>query len=265
VSLASLPYLASTYGAFLAADHVVIERVTIPIKDLPDPLVGLKIVQLSDIHVGIFMPEHRVREYAGIVNRLEPDLVLLTGDYVSSSDANAAPFVRAASHLRAKHGVFGCVGNHDLFTLSVPLLTSGFSKYGMKLLHNEQVWLNINGTRLNLIGVEFLNRAASRFDQAIRGLALDGPSILLSHHPNTFPQAASRAIDLTLSGHTHGGQMKVELLGLDLSPARLITPYAAGLFEIGDSKLYVNRGLGTTGPPIRFSAPPEITLITLTR
>jgi len=265
VSVAVLPYVASAYGAIQAADRFVIERVDIPLSNLPDALVGLRIIHLTDIHVGPFMTEERWREYVRVVNRLEPDLIVLTGDYVASSSQSAIPFVRGAAELRARYGVFGSIGNHDLFTEAVPLLIEGFARHGMKILLNEQVWLRIEGARLNLMGIDYVGHSGQGFAKAVRGLRVEGPSLLLSHQPNVFPQAAARSIDLTLSGHTHGGQMVADLAGWQLSPARLITPYVAGLFEQQGAKLYVSRGLGTTGPPIRLNAPPEITVIRLVR
>ncbi|HXF06762.1 MAG TPA: metallophosphoesterase [Blastocatellia bacterium] len=265
VSIATLPYIASAYGAIQAADQFVIERVDIPLPNLPDALVGLTIVHLTDIHVGPFMSEERWREYVRVVNRLEPDLIVLTGDYVASSARSAIPFVRGAAELRARYGVFGSLGNHDRFTEAVPLLVEGFARHGMKILYNEQVWVRTPGGRINLIGIDYIGQSGRGFARALRGLRLEGPSILLSHQPNVFPQAAGRAIDLTLAGHTHGGQMVADLAGIRLSPARLITPYVAGLYEHGGAKLYVSRGLGTTGPPVRLNAPPEITLIRLVR
>lgn len=265
VSIAALPYIASAYGAIQAADQFVIERVDIPLPNLPDALVGLTIVHLTDIHVGPFMSEERWREYVRVVNRLEPDLIVLTGDYVASSSRSAIPFVRGAAELRARYGVFGSLGNHDRFTEAVPLLVEGFARHGMKILYNEQVWVRTEGGRINLIGIDYIGQSGRGFARALRGLHLEGPSVLLSHQPNVFPQAAERAIDLTLAGHTHGGQMVADLAGIRLSPARVITPYVAGLYERGGAKLYVSRGLGTTGPPVRLNAPPEITLIRLIR
>jgi predicted MPP superfamily phosphohydrolase len=263
VGLATLPFAASTYGVFVASQEFKIERIRLALPRLPEGLNGLTLVQLSDIHVGLFMNQHRLEEYVKIVNQLEPDLALITGDFVSVSNKYVLPTVKALSQLRSRFGVFGSIGNHELYTDAVPLLIEGFARNNMKILFNENAYVHTNGAKLNLVGIEYVSQSVRIFDSAIAGIPLDGPTILLSHQPNVFPKAAERGIDLTLSGHTHGGQIKFEFLGMDVSPARLITPYPEGLFELGESKLYVNRGLGTTGPPVRINAVPEITHITV--
>ncbi|HEY9233289.1 MAG TPA: metallophosphoesterase, partial [Blastocatellia bacterium] len=118
---------------------------------------------------------------------------------------------------------------------------------------------------LNIIGVDYISNSGRdrTLDQALRGISLKGTTVLLLHAPYTFPQVATKGIHLTLSGHTHGGQIALTLGDMILTPARLSTVFLAGLYKIGESHLYVNRGLGTTGPPIRLGAPPEITHITL--
>ncbi|MBI3950119.1 MAG: metallophosphoesterase [Acidobacteria bacterium] len=261
--LATLPFGVSTYGAYVASQEFALERVNVALPPWPDPLRGLKIVQLTDIHVGVFMSQERLEEYVKIVNRLEPDIVVITGDFVSSSNRYVAPAVKALSRLRPRLGVFGTIGNHEHYTKSVSPLIDGFARNNMRVLLNENVFLNVNGARLNLIGIDYLNGNAAGFEEAMRGMPLEGPTILLSHQPNVLPKAAQQGIDLTLSGHTHGGQINLNLLGIEAAPARLITPYVAGLYEEDQSKLYVSRGLGTTGPPVRINAPPEITLLTL--
>jgi len=242
----------------------VLERVTIPIRELPPQLDGLTIVQMSDIHAGVFMTESQMSDYVAMANDLKPDIVALTGDFVASSSREVAPFMRAISKLTGRIGVFGCLGNHDMFSQSERLLERGFDDAGFKLLRNENHYIDVNGAKLNVIGLDFfLGRGG--VEEALRLIARDGTTLLLLHGPQGFPDAARMGIDLTLSGHTHGGQIALKLGDLLITPARLATMFLAGLYKIGDSHLYVNRGLGTTGPPIRINAPPEITHITLQR
>jgi predicted MPP superfamily phosphohydrolase len=118
---------------------------------------------------------------------------------------------------------------------------------------------------LNLLGIDFLPQSDARLDGVLSGLPLDGPSILLSHQPNVLPHATTKNIDLVLSGHLHGGQVKVELLGYDIAPSKIVSPYICGLYRHEQSQMYLSRGLGTTGVPIRLNARPEITEITLVR
>jgi predicted MPP superfamily phosphohydrolase len=264
LAAASMPFAMSAYGALAARSRKVVERVIIPIKGLPEPLDGFTIVQMSDIHAGFFMKESAMREYVEIANALEPDIVALTGDFVATHQSEAAPFMRAMAGLRARRGVFGCLGNHDMFTGSEEEFERQFAAAGFKLLRSANQLIDVNGATLNIIGVDYINGSHDlALDRALRGVGLEGTTILLLHAPYTFPQAAAKGIHLTLSGHTHGGQIALTLGDLILTPARLSTVFLAGLFKIGESHLYVNRGLGTTGPPIRLGAPPEITHLTL--
>ncbi|HKP12378.1 MAG TPA: metallophosphoesterase, partial [Blastocatellia bacterium] len=262
LAAASMPFAMSAYGAVAARSRKVVERVVIPIKGLPPPLDGFTIVQMSDIHAGFFMKESAMRDYVEIANALEPDVVALTGDFVATDDAQVAPFMRAMTGLRARRGVYGCLGNHDMFTGAEDEVERQFRAAGFKLLRGANEVIDVNGAALNIIGVDFIDSGGS-LDNELRGIRLDGTTVLLLHAPYTFPQAAAKGIHLTLSGHTHGGQIALTLGDVILTPARLSTVFLAGLYKIGESHLYVNRGLGTTGPPIRIGAPPEITHLTL--
>lgn len=265
LAAASMPFAISAYGAIAARSRKVIEKATIYIKGLPPQLDGLTIVQMSDIHAGFFMKESQMREYADVANSLSPDLIALTGDFVATKREQVEPFIKALSGLRARFGVYGCLGNHDIFADAEEDLERGFDGAGFKLLRSRNEVIDFDGAKLNIIGVDYIGMDPNitSLNDALRGINLEGTTILLLHAPQHFPQAAKAGIHLTLSGHTHGGQIALNLGDLIITPARLSTIFLAGLFKIGDSHLYVNRGLGTTGPPIRIGAPPEITHITL--
>jgi len=214
----------------------------------------------------MFMRASQMTQYAAIANSLKPDIVALTGDFVATHNDQVEPFMNAMSMLEAKYGVFGCLGNHDMFTHSENAIAQRFESSGFKLLRNQNEIVDVDGAKLNIVGVDYLfgSRSSSNMlERVLRDLSLEGTTILLQHAPQLFPQAAKMGIDLTLSGHTHGGQIALTFGDIIIAPARLSTMFLAGLFKIGDSHLYVNRGLGTTGPPIRINAPPEITHITL--
>jgi predicted MPP superfamily phosphohydrolase len=262
---AAMPFAASFYGAVAARFGKMVERVTVPVRDLPPQLDGLTIIQMSDIHVGLFMSESRVREFVEIANNLSPDIVALTGDFLASRREQVAPFMNAISGLEAKYGVFGCLGNHDEYAHSERLLAKEFDRAGFKMLRNENRLIDVAGAKLNIIGVDFIGKSGNgeKLKTALDGIPLEGTTLLLCHSPYPFDQAARMGIDLMLSGHTHGGQIVLALGDYLLTPARLATVFLSGLFRIDGSHLYVNRGLGTTGPPIRIGAPPEITHITL--
>jgi predicted MPP superfamily phosphohydrolase len=265
LAAASMPFAIPAYGAVAARSRKVVERVIVPIEGLAPQLDGLTIAQMSDIHAGMFMRGSQVREYVEIANSLNPDVIALTGDFVATKSSQAVPFIEAISALKAKYGVYGILGNHDLFANAGELIEDGFALLGFKLLRGANEVIDVGGAKLNIIGVDYIgfNSRIRSVDDALRGIPMDGTTVLLLHSPQLFPQAARAGIHLTLSGHTHGGQISLSFGDLVLTPARLSTMFIAGLFKIGNSHLYVNRGLGTTGPPIRLGAPPEITHITL--
>ncbi|MBX7223021.1 MAG: metallophosphoesterase [Blastocatellia bacterium] len=268
-TLVCSPLVVSAYGAYVARESYRLERVRLALPNLPPDIRGTRIVQLTDVHAGVFMDYDRMMKFVNVANALEPDLLVLTGDYIPYSSRFIPLFFSAFQHLRAKHGVFATIGNHDLFTGAVEMLNEGFRANEMKLLVNEQATVRIRGSKLNLMGVTYIpqftreNLLNLTLDEAMKGMVIRDVPILLSHQPNVFPQAAARQIPLTLSGHTHGGQVKFEFLGEHIAPTRLTTDYPSGLYEIGAAKLYVSRGLGTSGPPMRIGALPEITEITL--
>jgi predicted MPP superfamily phosphohydrolase len=241
----------------------------IPVKNLPPSFDGFSIGFISDIHSGIFMDEERMRSYAEAVNSLGADMIVVTGDFVNSSLDEVYPFRDAFSILSAEHGVFGVLGNHDFFTRRVDDVVREVEKGGISVLRNRSLTLRKNDDRLHLAGVDDTGNdrtASGYFDSVAAGHADPGVRILLCHRPYFFPQAASRGFDLILAGHTHGGQVVLGEFGKDvLAPARLVSPYVAGLYREGSAKMYVSRGIGTVGVPFRFNCPPEITKIILER
>lgn len=271
----SLPFVAATYGFAAGRLKFRVERVEVPIANLPKALDGMKVVQLSDIHVGEFMPQDQVRRAVEIANGLNADLAVITGDFISGRYDPLEDCIAELSKLRAPLGRWGCNGNHEIYADAEDAAQELFMRYGMKLLRQENVELQWQGAAFNLIGVDYQRDSMTR---GPHGAMLSGvehlvrrdvPNILLSHNPNSFHRAAELGIELSLAGHTHGGQVKVEIVDHSISPARLITDFVAGLYRLpmnGNGKqaaLYVNRGLGTFGVPVRLGVPPEITLLTL--
>src|SRR5262249_25480503 len=162
----------------------VVERIIIPIKGLPEPLDGFTIVQLSDVHAGFFMKEATMREYVEIANQLEPDIVALTGDFVATDQSQVEPFMRAMAGLQARRGVYGCLGNHDMFSDSEEELERQFLANGFKLLRSKNELIDVNGATLNIIGVDYIGGGRGlTLEQALRGIRLDGTTVLLLHAP----------------------------------------------------------------------------------
>jgi predicted MPP superfamily phosphohydrolase len=206
-----------------------------------------------------------------------------TGDLLTGHGDPLAACVAELSRLRAPLGVWGCNGNHEIYTHTQEEAAQLFRGYGMTMLRQQSEQLAWRGAKFNLIGVDYQRQRWFSGEgppmlRDVEDLARqDMPNILLSHNPNAFPRASELGIELMLAGHTHGGQVQVEILDHRISPARFITPYIAGLYRrplSGDAAslfrkrnaaLYVSRGLGTIGTPLRLGVPPEITLLTLRR
>jgi uncharacterized protein len=227
------------------------------IDALPDALDGYRIGQISDIHCGSYVPAERVARGVERLNATRPDLIAVTGDLISTGDHHVEAVARVLGGLRARDGVFACMGNHDYFTGAD--VAAALERNGITVLRNR-------GQLVGEIFVAGADDTWSRRDD-VRAALAERPAgrfaLLLAHDPNLFPQAVSQGVDLTLSGHTHGGQLAVPYLTRWFSLARVVTAFAAGLYRIGNSLLYVNVGAGTTGPPVRLGARAELTLLVL--
>jgi predicted MPP superfamily phosphohydrolase len=286
-----LPFACGGYGFFVGRREYKVREITLPVSGWPQALHDFRIVQLSDIHAGSYMSVSEVRRIVGMANELAADLAVVTGDFLTGAGDPLEGCIREVSRLQAPLGVWGCNGNHEIYADAEAAAAKLFSRYGMDLLRQESVELVRHGQRFNLIGVDY-QRPRDIDDHPLAMLEgveplvrRDVPNILLSHNPNAFPRAAELGIELTLAGHTHGGQVKIEILDRSVSPARFLTPYIAGLFKrpLGASEkvedaqawsatpsgpaslLYVNSGLGTIFAPVRLGVPPEISLFTLRR
>jgi hypothetical protein len=222
------------------------------------------VVQLTDIHAGIFMNRRQIRYYVDQVIELQPDLFVLTGDYISNSLSFLPGCVEEMARVRARYGTFATLGNHEHWYGSLIELRTIFERYGIPLLNNEHRVIRTERGSFAVIGIDDLRTGDANLEVALNGLDPAVPGLLLSHRPEIFPRAASLGIPLTLSGHYHGGQIKLGMPGAGVSLAHLRTPYVEGLFRIGAAHLYVSRGIGTTFTPVRLNAPPEITLFNLT-
>jgi predicted MPP superfamily phosphohydrolase len=292
----AIPFVSAAYGFAEERFRFYVREVQIPIANLPHALDGLRITQLSDIHIGSYMPVAQVRRAVGMANELKGDLAVVTGDFLTGRGDPLEDCIAELSRLRAPLGVWGCNGNHEIYAQAEAKSAELFQKFGMKLLRQENAELRWQGSAFNLLGVDYQRQRDTAGNRAVMLAGIqplvrrDVPNILLSHNPNSFPRAAELGIELSLAGHTHGGQVRVEILDHRWSPAQFLTPYVAGLYrrplfapsDLNDAKvsnlhqvsipqsestsaIYVNRGLGTIGAPVRLGVPPEITLIRLRR
>ena len=224
--------------------------------------VPLRVLQLTDIHAGIFMTREEIRRLADLASALQPDLFVLTGDYISNSMRYLPGCIEEMARVRARFGTFASLGNHDHWYGQLGDLRNIFSRCGIPLLVNAHKIIHSDLGDFAVAGIDDLRAGEPNLGAALQGLDAGLPTILLSHRPEIFPMAVARGIPLTLAGHYHGGQIKLSLPTGGLSLADLITPYPEGHYRMGAGNLYVSRGIGTTFTPIR-NVPPEITLIDL--
>jgi predicted MPP superfamily phosphohydrolase len=275
VAVTAVPFVAAGYGLLYERLDVEVTRPRIALARLPKGFQGFRIVQLSDFHISPFTTADEIRRCVTIAAGLKADMVVLTGDYLADDHAAEGEVVQALASLGAPYGVFGCLGNHEIYTETEDSITRLFAAVGIRILRQERVPIQSHGEVLNLIGVDYQQRRFSRdhdghlVDRYLEGseklVMPDMVNILLSHNPNSFDRAAELGIDLTLAGHSHGGQLVLSFINRGLTLVRPETPYVSGWYEKPGGQLYVNRGIGTTGPPIRIGARPEITVLELTR
>ncbi|MBI4735098.1 MAG: metallophosphoesterase [candidate division NC10 bacterium] len=256
--LATAPLLLSGYGAAYASKAYDVQEITLPFGR------PLRVAHLTDIHAGLYMPREEMRRYADLVNQLHPDLFVLTGDFISNSMSFLPACAEEMARVRARYGTFATLGNHEHWFGTLREIRAVFRQHRIALLNNAHRVIRTEQGSFAVAGIDDLRTGRPDLEAALRGLDPAIPALLLSHRPEIFPRAADRGIPLTLAGHWHGGQIKLSLLGVDVSLAHLLSPYPEGLYRINTSHLYVSRGIGTTGTPIRLNAPPEVTLFLLT-
>ncbi len=266
-SAIAVPLLAlavTTIGFFNARRTAAVLVQEIPIAGLPAALQGFTMVQISDIHVGPTIRARHVEAIVAAVNRLQPDLVAITGDLVDGSVAELESQVAPLERLRSQHGSFFVTGNHEYYS-GAPAWIVQLGKLGIRVLHNEHVVIERGGAKLLLGGVtdygghHFHESHRSDPHAAMVGAPADvAVKVLLAHQPRSAPAAASAGFDLQVSGHTHGGQFFPWNFFV-----RFQQPFTAGLHVMDELRVYVSRGTGYWGPPKRFFAPSEITQLKL--
>lgn len=238
-----------------------LRRRQIRIAGLPPALDGYRIGQISDVHCGPHTPETLVTEWVDRLNALDLDLMTVTGDLITHGNTHVTAVARALGGLRARDGVFACMGNHDYFTDGESFV-SELSRAGLVVLRNRGVIVEHGEAQLYVAGVDDTWTERHDVARALSARPAGVPTVLLAHDPNLFAQACEHHVDLMLAGHTHGGQLAIPGVRR-LSLARFITEFTAGLYRRGRTWLYVNRGAGTTGPPVRLGAPAELAVLTL--
>ena len=258
----------STYGIWSAYRLPQVTRRTLVFPDLPPGLDGLTLLHLSDLHAGMHLGEDMMQEIVAQANALRPDLIVQTGDMIDISRSYIPAYVRAFRELSAPFGVVTVLGNHDRYTGEREVI-QGCREAGQVFVQNGCHVVERHGAVLALLGIDDPHNwtaddpQQADVDAALRAAPPDAFHVLLAHRPGAWDTAAPRGIPLTLAGHIHGGQFYLPLIGW--SPGSLITKYVMGHFQRGNSQLYVSRGIGVVGVPIRVFAPPEIELFELRR
>jgi predicted MPP superfamily phosphohydrolase len=249
----------------------VVIRQEISLARWPEQLNGFTIALLSDFHYDHVFSAHPIHAAIGMVNDLRPDLVALTGDFASmpwigsheKAAAAAEPCARLLRQLNAPQGLWSVLGNHDYFT-DPDHVTAALTAEKIPVLANQSVPIERNGERFWLAGVDDVLGKAARLDRTLRNVPKDEPVVLMVHEPDYADKVARYPVDLQLSGHSHGGQVRVPLVGPLYLP-ELARKYVWGLYKVGELTLYTNAGLGTVQIPVRFNCAPEITLLSIRR
>jgi predicted MPP superfamily phosphohydrolase len=247
-------------AAWMEAHNLGVTRLDVPLKRLPAEMDGFTLVQLSDLHFGMLTENGKLSRVFDRVNALNPDLIVITGDLVDEGVSHMEEMAEPLKRLKSRYGVLAITGNHEYYA-GVNRAVEIMKSAGVEVLRNE---MKVLPGGLQVLGVDDptgsrrMGEPAAELEEQLSRLDREKPSILLYHQPIHFEKAASAGVGLQLSGHTHGGQLYPIIL-----ISRMIYPRTPGLHQIGESKLYVSRGAGTWGPPMRLGSPPEIVLITL--
>lgn len=276
MGISTYAFAGATYG-MLRHDSYEIVHKNITIDNLPAELRGTTITLLSDIHAGQYMNEKEMREYADVINSLESDIVCIPGDFVNFDVRDVHMLTNAFRDVKAKHGIYGSLGNHDFFQDADYVAKAINNESPIQVLRNEHRVINIKGKPLYMLGIDDTQSSGAKMQEVLKYYgAMDeylknndpdfnsSPKVLLCHKPYGFDTLATKEIDLILAGHTHGGQVvPVKFGNFNMSFAATVSKYIEGIYKIGKSNMYVSRGIGSVGLPIRINCPPEITKITL--
>jgi predicted MPP superfamily phosphohydrolase len=255
---------ASDALALNQVDQLSVTRRRLGLRHLPPEFEGFRIAQLSDIHHSETYSDEQVARAVAETNRLAPDLVVLTGDYITSTRRYVPRVTELLGGFTAPEGTYAVLGNHD-FWVDGEWIAGGLRRHGVEVLRNAHTRLRRGGAALQLLGVDDLWVRRSDLGRAAAHTRPDEPRILLSHNPEVLPEAAARGIDLVLAGHTHGGQVALPVIGAPHMNSYYRGKTLAGHAVESGTQIYVNRGLGTVFAPVRLHCPPEITVLELYR
>jgi hypothetical protein len=255
--------LAGTAFGIVRRNHFRVSEVRVPIPNLPKDLEGLRIVQITDIHLSPFLSEREFARAIDMANETRAHVALVTGDLITRPGDPLDACLRQLARLRADAGVLGCLGNHEIYARVENYVTEQGRRIGIEFLRHRAKQFRFGTAAINFAGVDY-QRMHSKYLTGGEQLIVPGAvNVLLSHNPDVFPVASAQGYHLTIAGHTHGGQMDIEILHQHFNVARYFTPFVQGLYRREDSSVYVSNGLGTIGVPVRLGAPPEVSVLRL--
>lgn len=253
---------AYAYGRMIERHRPQVERVSFAMRGLGPAFEGFRIAQISDLHLEPNLDPPLLVKTVAMINALKPDLIALTGDFVTHNARRVAELSAPLAGLRARCGVVASLGNHDVWSSSVAV-TTALKNHGLRVLLNEGFDLTQQGETLWIAGLDSAWAGNADLPLALKGRPRSAPCVLLGHEPDFADEIAQRTSNvLQLAGHTHGGQVCIPG-GVPVMLPAYGKKYPRGSYRVGPNSLYVNRGLGTIGPKARFACPPEITEITL--
>jgi predicted MPP superfamily phosphohydrolase len=261
------PIAATAFGALVERTRFRVKEVDFPVPNLHPDFEGLRVAQVSDLHVSPYLSVRDAARAVDMANELNPHLTLVTGDLISEAGDPLDATIAELSRLKADLGVLGCLGNHEVYAECEDYATAGCRRVGIEILRGEARQLQRGSGSLSVAGVDFQPfRKRDRYLTGADRIIVPGmANLLMSHNPDVFPVAVRQGYDAVIAGHTHGGQVTVEILNQTLNMVRFFTPYVAGLYRLNGRSCYVTAGIGTIGMPVRLGAPPEITLLKLRR
>lgn len=279
LALTGLVTSSKTLSALGASEAHQVERVVIKVPGLSEAFKGTTIAMIADVHSSVFMTREDMEAYKAHLMGLKTDMIFIVGDFVNSKVAEVYPLAEAFSGISAPYGVYGVTGNHDYYSRDIETIATEISQAGIRLLRDENLAIEKGGEKLWLMGIDddhlydvnsYLETGRTErgsIENMLKGIPADAPRLFLCHKPYPFEEYSRLGMDVMFSGHTHGGQVVLaQLDNVNLSFASLASRYIAGLYRSRTSRrsqLYVTRGIGTVGIPLRLNCPPEITHITL--
>jgi predicted MPP superfamily phosphohydrolase len=255
---------ASAYARLIEPHNYRISNIDVYLRNLPARFENFRITQLTDVHHSEIVGLDQIRRVVQLAQETKPDMFVLTGDYTTTYRRYVEPCAEALSTLRAPEGVWAVLGNHDHYT-DPELTTRALRKHQIVVMNNSNTSITRGPDTLQLSGIDDWSWNANDWQRAFAGLKDSVPTVLLSHQPTVLDLAESQKASLILSGHTHGGQIDIPLIG---APARFATrelKYSKGLYQRGETQLYVSSGTGVIGLPVRFGVRPEIAVFHLKR